>query len=58
MKLQKEWLDLSESRVQQLLRALPEPTSPVAPSTPPLPTPPCSSPGPVEVLVTAPPWWT
>ena len=31
VKLQKEWLDLSESRVQQLLRALPEPTSPAAP---------------------------
>ena len=42
VKLQKEWLDLSESRVQQLLRALPEPTSPVAPSTPPLPTPPAA----------------
>ena len=42
VKLQKEWLDLSESRVQQLLRALPEPTSPVAPSAPPPPTPPAA----------------
>ena len=39
VKLQKEWLDLSESRVQQLLRSLPEPTSPVAPPAPPPPTP-------------------
>ena len=42
VKLQKEWLDLSESRVQQLLRSLPEPTSPVAPPTPPPPTPPAA----------------
>ena len=41
VKLQKEWLDLSESRVQQLLRSLPEPTSPVAPPAPP-PTPPAA----------------
>ena len=40
VKLQKEWLDLSESRVQQLLRALPEPTPPVAP--PAAPTPPAA----------------
>ena len=37
VRLQKEWLDLSESRVQQLLRALPEPTPPVAPPAPPSP---------------------
>ena len=43
VKLQKEWLDLSESRVQQLPRSLPEPTSPVAPPAPPPPTPPPAS---------------
>ena len=42
VQLQKEWLDLSESRVQQLLRALPEPTPPVAPPAPPPPTPPAA----------------
>ena len=47
--LQREWLDLAEARVQQLIQALPAPTSA------------CSSARAqalVEVLVTAPPWWT
>ena len=47
--LQREWLDLAEARVQQLIQALPAPT------------PSCSSaraPALVEVLVTAPPRWT
>ena len=43
VKLQKEWLDLSEARVQQLLRSLPTPTPPAASPTPP-PAPPASLP--------------